>query len=239
MLLFVRAGFVAAFSLSCVLPAAAADSNRLAKLAAVSGYTYEWLATESGVSLQRPGVIIVLHAGYPLYEVNGTPIQADRPPRFENGDLVVSPALAQRLRRIAISHPRFEGSTPIAALPPGAQHATPAAPSGAITLHMKQIQGREALLLSGTAAANDAITITLTGELSNDLPSVILNRYTVMTADDGSYSLSAGIGQQTHRGTTIAASAKSSTGATSAVARIVVDAPNFGVNSSLDRFPPK
>lgn len=241
MSLAARASLVAVLSLNLTGAATAAGSVRLSSLAAASGYTYQWLATEGGVTLQRAGLVIILHAGYPIYEVNATPIQADSPPQYERGDLVVSHALAERLRRIANAYPQ---ATRPAAAPssPAVTFDRPESSTsggGVLTITARQIPGSETLALNGTAPAKLPVTITLTAELSKELPIVVISRTTVMSASDGSYSAVASINQNSRRGTTIAATATSVTGATSAVARIIVGPPSPLVNSVLDGFPPK
>jgi len=238
-----RAALVAVLSLNLTVSAIAADGIRLSTVAADSGYTYQWLASEGGVTLQRAGVVIVLHAGYPMYEVNATPMQADSAPRFEGGDLIVSRALADRLRRIAIAHPQAIPLTAIHSsaipLPAAVAANSSVSTSSALTINARQIPGREALTISGTAPANATVTVTLTADLSKDLPVVLLSRNTIVSASDGSYSFVAIIDQNAHRGTTITATAASFTGVTPVTARISVEAPSPQVNSILDGFPPK
>ena len=230
----IRVPLAAILGVTLTTAALADDGVRLSRLAASAGYTYQWSASDSGVTLQRPGVVVVLHAGYPLYEVNAIRAQADRAPEFQSGDLVVSPALAQRLRRIAIDHPRSGPS-----LPAVVAGETAPLSIGALTLSARQIPGREALALSGTGPPNAPLVITLLGEVSQEVPYVLINRAIVTCGPDGSFAAEAAIGQDMHLGTTIAATVTSLPGVAPATARVRIGMPSPGAASVLDQFPPK
>ncbi len=219
--------------LLCAVAAAPAAASRnavpLARVAADNGYVYAWLPSEAAVSLSRPGVVVVLRAGQELYRVGDVVVAADRAPEYDGTDLVVSPAVAANLRRIAQAYPLP---------PPPARPPTPATTAtGALTVEARQIVGRDAIAISGHGPADVPVTVVLSGEISRDLPLVIFSRTSTRTAADGSFSVDIGIVAGQPRDTTIVASVTSLKGVTPANARLVLKAPSPAVDSPLDRLP--
>lgn len=225
------ASLIALGAFALTSSAGAADTVRLSTIAAQYGYTYQWMTDEAGATLARPGVRIVIRAGRQSYEVNDrTPITPIAP-RFDGRDLVISQALAEHLRLIALKYP----------YPPPEPLVPAEAPvTGALTINARQIPGRDALLLTGTGPANAPVTITLTGELSTDIPVVTLLRKTVFVATDGTYSAEAYYGQDTHYGTYLAATATSVDGVSGAATRVTISVPSHQIKSSaFDVWPTK
>jgi hypothetical protein len=211
--------------------AGAAQTLRLSTVAAAYGYTYQWMTNGAAATLARPGVRIVIRAGRAFYEVNDATPVADVAPSFDGRDLVISQALAEHLRLIALKYPYP------AAIPPA---APPQAVTGALTITAKQIPGRDALVVSGTGPVNIPVMITLLGQLSADIPTVTLLKKTVMTTTDGNYSAEVYYGQDTHVGTFLAATATSVDGVTSAATRVTIGIPSAGFNASaFDYWPAK
>ncbi len=219
--------------------AQADDAVRLKILAAQSGYTFEWMPSEAGVTLLRPGVRIVLHAGQVFYEINNATPIADRAPRFDGHDFIISAQLAQTLRQIATHYPARDVDTGSAPVEPH-DRAQAAVPSDAVTLDAHQIPGRETLVLTGNGPAGATILLTLSGELSTDLPVVVLSRTSVTTATDGTFSAEVHYGQDTHPRTILIARASTLAGASSAYARVTIGVPSPHIKTSgLDEWPKK
>jgi hypothetical protein len=201
----------------------------LARLAVQDGYTYAWLADEAGVQLSKPGVVIEFRAGQTLYRVGDRVFSADVPPYYNGSDLVVSASVAEQLARIAQAYP-------VIPPPPPAPIAATSG-SGALTVEARIAHGMEAVAIRGRGPANVPITVTLTGEISRDLPVVVLSRTTARTATDGTYSVIVGIVAGPPRGSTIVATVTSLTGITPASARLQIDRPSPNVDSPLDADP--
>jgi hypothetical protein len=232
---------LAALSLALSVPANADKGLRLSMVAAQNGFTYEWMPTEAGAMLARPGVRIILRAGRLFYEVNNATPIADIAPRFDGRDLIVSQRLATHLHEIAL---KYSSSALITATESttGESDAQDALNnmSAAMTLTARRIPGRDALELRGTGPADVPLTITLRGELSADLPIVVLSRKSIKTATDGTFSAEVEYGQDSHVHTTLAAMATTLSGASSAEARIVIGVPSPQIKSSiLDDWPKK
>ena len=229
---------IAALTLALSVSAQADDGVRLSTVAAENGFTYQWLSTEAGATLVRPGVRIVIRAGRMFYEVNNATPSADSAPRFDGRDLVISPKLADHLRLLALKYP-YQALGAADSSMSAAPSATASAPA-TLTIKARHIPGREAIALSGAGPANVPVTITLSGEMSTDLPIVVLSRTTIITATDGSFSAEMNYGQDTHAKTSLAATATLLSGASPAQARVVIGLPSPHIKSSgLDDWPKK
>ena len=230
---------IAAFTLALNAAALADAGVRLTTVAAENGFTYQWSPTEAGATLARPGVRVVIRAGRLFYEVNNATPIADSAPRFDGRDLIVSPKLAEHLREIARKYPYSLAD----GLPGSTSDEAPAASvaaTSALTLNARQIPGREAIALRGTGPANIPVTITLTGEMSTDLPVVVLTRKTVMTATDGTFLAEISYGQDSHVRTVLVATATTLSGASSPEARVLIGLPSPRVKSpGFDDWPKK
>ena len=227
------------FIATCALTtsANASDDRLLASVAAADGFTYAWLPTEGAVELTRPGLRIVLRAGRLFYEVNNATPIADRAPSFDGDDLLISPALAERLHRLsAASSPATEAN---AVRPARLRTATAVQP---ITTAVKLVPGRLALAVSGTGPANARIDLTLTAEMSKFLPVLTVRRTTVYAGANGTYAIEMGYGLDAHHGTRFIVTAASASGDARAIAHVTIDETindNVpGVDStSLDDWP--
>jgi len=225
------------FAATCALTSSvsASDERALASVAAADGFTYAWMPTEGAVVLTRPGIRVVLRPGRLFYEVNNATPIADRAPTFNGEDLMISPALAARLYEISQQHVTIS-STNLAPAALAVQRT--AGISRPITIAAQVIPGRLALALSGNGTPNTSITITLTGEMSRELPILLIRRTTVAVDASGTYSIQMGYGPDAHQRTTITATAASATGTDHAIAHILVDGVPTGVTSSgLDDWP--
>jgi hypothetical protein len=230
MLSFARLAIPLLVLASVAVPATAAErSVPLARVAAELGYSYAWLPGEAAVSLTRPGVVVVFRAGEQLYRVGDRVISADRAPEFDGTDLVISPATVGALRSIALAFP--------VPPPPRLAPAPATSASGALTVDMNQVPGRDAVAIHGLGPPDLPITITLTGELSKDLPIVVLSRTSVRTGSDGTFDTVIGTAAGTPVGTFLVATATSLPGVTPASKRIVVAPTTVRLHSPLDDFP--
>ncbi|HEY6235976.1 MAG TPA: stalk domain-containing protein, partial [Candidatus Elarobacter sp.] len=200
-----RLAFALTFIAAVAAPAAAAETSiPLTRVAAENGYTYAWLAGEGAVSLSRPGVVVVLRAGQKLYRIGDRVISADRAPYYDGTDLVVSPAVAANLRRLAQAYP--------VPPPPLAPPTQTAAVTGALSVEARQVAGRDAIAVSGRGPADAPVYVTLTGEISRDLPVVVLSRTATRIKPDGSYEADIGITSAPPRETVVIATVTSVTG---------------------------
>ena len=225
-----RLALALAFIASTAAPVAAQPNGTpLARLAVQDGYTYAWLADEAGVQLSKPGVVIEIRAGQTLYRVGDRVYAADVPPYYNGSDLVVSASVAEQLARIAQAHPVVP--------PPPPAPISATSGSGALTVEARIAHGMEAVAIRGRGPANVPITVTLTGEISRDLPVVVLSRTASHTEADGTYSVIVGIVGAPPLGTTIVATVTSLTGITPGSARLQIDRPSPHVDSPLDADP--
>jgi hypothetical protein len=228
-----------ALVLALNIPARAAGEARLATVAAADGFTYHWMPGEAGAILTRPGVSVVFRVGRLFYEVNdATPI-ADSAPRFDGRDIVISQKLATHLSEIARRYPYPVSHTAQQSRVAPLQHASDSS-SAQLTLAARQIPGREALALRGSGPANLPLTITIRGELSNDLPVVLLSTIALTTANDGTFFAEVDYSQDSYPGTTISATVTTLSGTSAAEARMIVGAPSPQIKTSaLDDWPRK
>ena len=228
---FLRLAIPIVATVALALPAAAAErSVPLARVAAETGYTYAWLPGEAAVSLTRPGVAVVFRAGEMLYRVGDRVISADRAPEFDGSDLVVSPATVAALRSIALAFP--------APPPPRMQPPEATSASGALTVDITFVPGRDAVAVRGRGPADLPITITLTGEISHDIPVIVLSRTSIRTDADGTFSAIIGTISGPPVGSNIIATATSLPGVTPATKKITVGFTSPAITASpLDSLP--
>jgi hypothetical protein len=188
------------------------------------------------VSLFRPGLEIVLRPGAVMYYVNDRVEFADSAPVYKNGDMLVTPALAKRLARLASMAAGY-------ARRPAAysRYASPQAPaqtaSGPITIQVRQQAGSEALLVTGHAPSSAPVTISLLATISSDLPTVVVSRHDVQPDVNGNFQAVIPIAADYVRGTLLNVLATSAAGSTPASAQVTVSAPNAGVAVPLESQP--
>lgn len=230
MLSFARLAIPVLILASVAIPATAAErSVPLARVAAELGYSYAWLPGEAAVSLTRPGVVVVFRAGDQLYRVGDRVISADIAPEFDGTDLVISPSTVGALRSIALAFP----VPPPPRLPP----APATSASGALTVDMNQVSGHDAVDIHGLGPPDLPITITLTGEMSKDIPVVVLSRTSVRTGPDGTYDAVIGTAAGVPYGTFLVATVTSLPGVTPASKKITVAPTTLRLNSPWDELP--
>lgn len=214
---------------------AQAVANSLTSTAVHDGYNLRWLLPERSVRLYRPGMVIVIRPGVTMYEVNDRVEFADAAPRFVNGDMLISSALAARLGRLASAAAvsRKIGRAAQAQVRYDAQD--PATAGGSITLDVRPQQGSEALAVSGRAPSGAPVTITLLATLSPDLPTVVVSRHDVQPDTNGQFQATIPIASDYFRNSTLHVLATSSAGVTPASTTVTVGAPNAGVTVQSDK----
>jgi hypothetical protein len=231
---------VLAASLCCTWVSASAQQNGNSLLAAAvrDGYVVQWLFPERSVSLSRPGMAIVVRPGAVMYTVNDHVEFTDAPPRYINGDLLVSSTLIARIARLAQSaaaaQPRQSETT---SMTPMAPTVAGAAASGPITIDVRPQAGSEALAVTGHTPSTAPVTVTLLATFSTDVPTVVVSRHDVQPDVSGNFSATLPIAAAFARGTLLRVVAASSAGTTPASADLIVGIPNDGVIVPLERQP--
>lgn len=218
------------------LPAGAVTQISLTNVAASDGYSYEWSATSGAAVLSRPGTIVVLRPGEKVYQVNGRLAVADSSPRFRHGRMYVSLALSNHLAALARRSPSPANVSLRTGTPNLERIAQATAPAqGSLSLETRQLQGAQALSVSGTAPANAPVTITLFAIVSPDVPTIVVSRHDVTAGADGRFDAVIPIASAYERGTLLQVTATSSPGVSPASsARFTVAPPNAGVAVPLD-----
>ncbi len=217
-----------------VIPATAHAGTSLQRAAEQVGYAYAWSASASVVTLSRPGLTIVLRPGNRRWQINDRVAYASEAPVYENGDLSVSGDVISELRALA-------GRYPVSRATEGTRIGSATSPvaSGSLTLALRMVAGRDAIAVDGIApgavpGSTIPVTLTLTGTLSRDLPSVTLQRVTLAT--DGAFHTTLALTGMP-RGSVVTVTATSLSGLAPASAHLTVGAPNPGVDSALDHLP--
>ena len=221
-------------------PAIAHAGTSLERVADQVGYAYAWSASASEVTLARPGLTVVLRPGNRRYQINDRVAYASEAPVYEHGDLSVSADVVAELRELAGRYPvsrATEGTRIGSTTTPG--NPPPSSASGALSILVSPAPGREAVVVDGSVPAalrGNAVpvTLTVTGTVSRDLPTVTLRRVTLAT--DGTFhTILTTSGMP--RGSVVTVTATSALGLTPASAHLTVGAPNPSVDSPLDHLP--
>ncbi len=123
-----------------------------------------------------------------------------------------------------------------AAVPSRTASAVAQAPGTAqqITLEARQLQGAEAIDVSGTAPAGGTVTVTLTALVSEDIPTVLVSRHDVVADVNGRFGAIIPIASAYERGIILTVYATSGPGVAGAQAQLTTRAPNAGVSIPLD-----
>ncbi len=214
----------AIFTIGMAAHATAQQADSLAALAARSGYIFQWLLPDRSVSLSRPGMLIVLRPGVVLYDVNDHVEVADRAPVTNHGDLLISPALAARLRTLA--NMGRSSTAPARSTILGSQAVQTA--GGAVALEARALEGSEAVVVNGQTPGSAPVTITLFAIISPDLPTVFVSRHDIQTDQNGRFSGVIPIAADYMRGTVLRIVATSASGVSPATAQIVIGQPSPG-----------
>lgn len=202
-------------------------------ISAKDGYALQWLFPDAAVRLYRPGLVIVLRPGERSYLVNDHLEFADLAPRYANGDLYISPSLAQRLAHLAAGSRIATSRTSYA---PSQSVQQPSA-SGPITMQAQPQPGSEAIAVNGQAPSEAPVTITLLATISSDLPTVVVSRNIVQPDVNRNFQAVIPIASAYERGTLLRVLATSAAGSTPASATFIVGPPNGGVAVPLEAEP--
>jgi hypothetical protein len=203
------------------------------RVAEGAGYVYAWSASASEVTLSRPGLTVVLRPGNRRYVVNERVAYASEAPVYENGDLVVPTDVVNMLRLLA-------GRNPDARATEGARTgsvSTPVTASGSLTITARMATGRDAIVVDGMAPASVPVTLTLVGSISRDIPDMLLRRVTLQT--DGTFHATIPVAPAMPRGSYVTVTATSLPGVSPASARVLIAAPNPGIDSNIFDHLPK
>ena len=166
------------------------------------------------VATTLPALPATAHTGNPL--ARGT---------AAGGYAYAQPGVASE---ITPSDRTMEGSRPVT--------VAQTAPS-AYVLHASQAAGRNELLVDGTAPAALPVRITLTGEISRDIPVVTL--YSVTLATDGTFHTVLPIAPSMPRDSVVIVTTTTLSGAPLATARVHVGPPNPQLDTRFDHLDPK
>ncbi|MDE2571780.1 MAG: hypothetical protein KGM44_04555 [bacterium] len=213
---------IAYSSLALFAAASLASAEPLRSLEAVAhayGYEYVRLNPELAVELTRPGVDVVIKPGTRLFWVNGTPDSADVPPAYRNRDIYVSAAVARKLAAVARASAR--GGTVRRSDP----SLDPSPAGGQLTLGVIGGVGAEALDVFGSAPPNAPVRLSLSAQISRDLPTIPLSSTTAEVGPNGKFSIQVPIAPNFSRGSVITVRAATAAGEV-ASATYVVDSPN-------------
>jgi hypothetical protein len=208
---------------------AQSNSISLSAVASRNSYTLHWLYPERSIQLYRPGLVIVIRPGERAYDVNNRVEFSDAAPTYVNGDMLISTALATRLRRLAsmtATRAAAFGARSVA------EQMEPA--SGPITVDARHAQGSEALRITGHAPAGLPVTITLLATISPDLPTVVVSRHDVQPDANGQFQAIISNAPDYLRGSLLQVVATSA-GASPASATVTVGPPNPGVTVPFDK----
>lgn len=207
-----------------------ANGESLSAIAARDGYSLQWLLPEQEIALYRAGLVIVVRPGAQLYEVDDRVEVSDVAPRYVNGDMIVSPRFAARLK--ALASMQF---VPSESRGVRAQNFT-----GSISIEAQPLAGTEAVTVNGQAPAGAPVTLTLMATISSDLPTILVSRHDVQPDVNGRFSATVPIASDYFHGSLLRVLATSTSGVTPATANVWVDAPNRDVtNMPADQWPPR
>jgi hypothetical protein len=211
---------------------------RLSHVAAELGYTYAWLGPENAVALTRPGVVILVRPGENFVEVNDRTEMTESAPRAERGELYVTPALANQIRRISGNAPVRPHASGVSSAPvPRGAVVAQRSTSGVISLDARPLAGSEALLISGSGPAAVPLTITLLATVSSDVPTAVVSRTDIVAGADGRFQTAIPIAPDYVRGSILTVTATAANGASSRGVNVVVGPPNGGVTVPIETLP--
>jgi len=165
----------------------------LASVARQLGFTYVYLGPDDEVSLTGHGLAVVVRPGAPYFTVNDRvePVEGDAP-RYQGGDLFVSPAFAHQLttiERSAAKSERAERKTTAASALHINDSTSEVLPHHVLTVRLAQVPGTEDVVVAGEATPGALVAIVLKADAAPDLPTIYLNRSFAVAGSDGMFSL--------------------------------------------------
>jgi len=228
--------FFVAFAL--VFPSRSAASGEdlvpLARIAPQLGYSYAWIASESAVALTRPGVYVLIRTGNPLYDVNDSVESTTQIPQYRNNDIYIGPSLVARLRSLAGNAVASHPSTSI----PAARSLIASAPvHGSLTVIVSPTHTADAVIVEGTGPPSVPLTITLTADISREIPRVLLSRTYAETDKDGNFTARLSTAPLYVQKSTIHVAVTSLVGISEADTSFAVSQPNAGIAHPVDELP--
>lgn len=213
--------------------AAAADGMlSLRSVALQSGYSYSWLGAEQAAAIERPGVVIVIRAGNPFYEINDGSGFANPAPQSAGTDVLIAPALAQRIRLLARDQ-TSHATSQVAALAVGQYR------SGSLSMSVAHIEGTESLAILGNGPASVPVTLTVFASLSRDIPEVVLSRYDCATDAQGIFSATVSLAPNFMRDSIVTVRATSLDSVNPTQAQVLVGPPSPHITVPAEIVPPE
>ncbi len=223
--------------------AASAQGVPLETVARNSHLQYVWLSVSRAVQLSGPGIVLVIRPGDNLYEVDDRVEVTAVTPRYTNNDIYVSDKLANHIIQLARQAERLVSAQQAAAvneaneLSEELQQAGAAPMRGTIVLNVTQLQGAEALLVTGTAPPGAPLMITLLGTLSSEVPNVLLSRHDLTVGSDGKFQAIVPIAPDYMRDSFINVLATSLPGVVSAKSQLLIHPSTAGIQVPVEAFP--
>ena len=223
--------------------AASAQGVPLATVARNAHLEYAWLSVSRAVQLSGPGIVLVIRPGDNLYEVDDRVEVTAVAPRYTSNDIYVSAKLANHITQLARQAEQLVGAQEAEAIREAGQlneeiqQAGAAPMRGTIVLNVTQLQGAEALLVTGTAPPWAPVMITLLATLSDEVPNVLLSRHNLTAGSDGKFQAIVPIAPDYMRDSFINVLATSLPGVASAKSQLLIHAANAGIQVPADFIP--
>jgi hypothetical protein len=217
-----------------------AQSVPLATVARAAHLQYTWLSASRAVQLSGPGIVLVIRPGDNLYEVDDRVEVTAVTPRYISNDIYVSRKLANHINQLAWQAQRLasiQEAQTAGVMNAMLQQVNAPELHGTIVLNVTQLQGAEALLVTGNAPPSAPVRITLLATLSSDVPNVLLSRHDLTAGPDGKFQAIVPIAPDYLRDSYIHVLATSLPGVTSASSQLLIHPANAGINVPVEAYP--
>jgi hypothetical protein len=217
-----------------------AQSVPLATVARAAHLQYTWLSASRAVQLSGPGIVLVIRPGDNLYEVDDRVEVTAVTPRYISNDIYVSRKLANHINQLAWQAQRLasiQEAQAASVMNAMLQQVNAPELHGTIVLNVTQLQGAEAVLVTGSAPPSAPVRITLLATLSSDIPNVLLSRHDLMAGPDGKFQAIVPIAPDYLRDSFIHVLATSSPGVISASSQLLIHSANAGITVPVDAYP--
>jgi hypothetical protein len=242
-----QALFLTFFPLLLATPHASAAGSQevpLASVARSAHLDYAWLGAARALQLSGPGIVFVIRPGDYVYDVNDRVEVTAVLPRYVSNDIYVSKKLADHIislaRQAQVAEQQSEARLANAAAAAANQARTDVIvgeAQGAIVLQATQLNGAEALLITGQAPPTLPVMITLLATLSPEIPNVLLSRQTLTAGPDGKFQGIVPISPDYMRDTFVHVLATSLPGVTSANTELLLHEPNPDAHVPAGQIP--
>jgi hypothetical protein len=227
---------VAATVLLPLAAAAQAQTVSLTRVAHDLGYHYAYLGPDEAVALSRPGIVIIIRPGTPLFDVNDRSIPVEGGiPVYRSGDVYVSSAMIAELRALAGPEAAVGHNAVV-----GMVVSPPHRPTGPVvidTLSATHIEGDQALHVEGQATPLAAITLTLKERLSSSIPDVIISRMHVSADGVGVFAGRVAIAPAFFSESQLIVVASADSNTTRSVTTLVNEFPNGHTKVKAEEIP--